>query len=123
MVRARAEADDGPIRVVIVGGGAAGVITAAHLMRSADAGQTWRPLSRRAGLLAWPARRGPYLVDGTGLVWTTSDGGRGWEQIGDVGGAPAAFATHDDDLYVALHTNEVRVSSDGGRTWVTRIEP
>lgn len=93
-----------------------------RLMRSADAGQTWRPLSRRAGLLAWPARRGPYLVDGTGLVWTTSDGGRGWEQIGDVGGAPAALATHDDDLYVALHTNEIKVSQDGGRTWTLRAQ-
>lgn len=91
-----------------------------RLMRSADAGQTWRPLSRRAGLLAWPVRGGLYLVDGNGLVWTSSDGARSWEQIGNIGGSPAALATHEDDLYVALHTNEIKVTRDGGRTWTLR---
>ena len=29
--------------------------------------------------------------------------------------SPAAFAAHEDELYVALHSNEVKVSPDGGR--------
>ena len=47
------------------------------------------------------------------------DGGR-WAKAGDAGGRPAALAAHGDDLYLALHTNEVKLSRDGARTWVLR---
>jgi hypothetical protein len=95
--------------------------TEAGLFGSRDGGESWRQLARdRAGLLAWTAD-GLVLVDGAGAVHRSRDGGRRFERVGDVGGQPAAMTAHGDDLYVALHTNEVLVSSDGGRRWRLRV--
>jgi hypothetical protein len=95
--------------------------TEAGLFGSTDGGETWRQLARdRAGLLAWTAG-GLVLVDGAGAVHRSRDGGRRFERAGDVGGQPAALAAHGDDLYVALHTNEVLMSSDAGRRWELRV--
>jgi photosystem II stability/assembly factor-like uncharacterized protein len=92
------------------------------LFVSRDAGRSWRPLSpRRVGLLAWTRRDALYLVDGNGRVHVSGDAGRGWRRVGDVGGAPAAFASHGPELYVALHDNAVKMSSDGGRNWRVRL--
>jgi hypothetical protein len=89
---------------------------------SRDAGAGWRPLdAERAGLLAWPAPDALYVVDGAGVVHRSRDAGRSWEQVGEVGGQPAALAVHGSSLYVALHTNAVKVSRDGGRTWDVRV--
>jgi hypothetical protein len=85
---------------------------------SSSGGRTWRPASDdHVGLLAWAARDALYLVDASGAVQRSPDGGRSWTAVGQIGGRPAAFASHGDELYVALHTNEVRMSTDGGRTW------
>ena len=80
-------------------------------------------MSRQAGLLAWPAHGDLYLLYGSCAAWTSADAGRSWERRGEIGGQPAALTTHEDDLYVALHTNEVKVSRDGGRTWTIRAQP
>jgi hypothetical protein len=89
---------------------------------SRDAGAGWRPLdTERAGLLTWPAPDALYLVDGAGTVHRSSDAGRSWDEVGEVGGQPAAFAAHGSTLYVALHTNDVKVSDDGGRSWAVRV--
>ena len=94
-----------------------------RLLRSADAGRSWRPLSPRAGLLAWPSAAQLYLIDGSGLTWASSDQGRRWTKAGEIGGQPAAFVAHGGDLYAALHTNEVKISRDDGRTWALRAQP
>lgn len=94
-----------------------------RLYDSRDAGRTWRPLSPQAGLLAWPSRKELYLVDVAGAVSRSVDGGRDWKRVSAIGGQPAALATHEDELYVALHTNQIKLSRDGGRTWVLRAEP
>jgi hypothetical protein len=92
------------------------------LFWSADAGRRWRPLVKgRAGLLAWPAPYALYLVDGRGEVHRSASSGRTWRRAGRIGGQPAAFSWHASDLYVALHTNEVKVSRDGGRSWQLRL--
>lgn len=92
------------------------------LYASADAGARWRPrASVEPGLMAWPAVEDLYLLDGSGVLHRSSDEGATFAEVGPVGGQPAAFAADGDDLYVALHTNEIRVSSDGGRTWRTRV--
>jgi photosystem II stability/assembly factor-like uncharacterized protein len=89
---------------------------------SPDAGQTWSPGSdRRAGLVAWPARDALFLVDGRGTVHRSADAGATWKAVGHTGGQPAAFAANGAELYVALHTNEVKVSRDGGRSWDVRV--
>ena len=98
----------------IVGSGEAGLFT------SRDAGRRWRRLSRdRAGLLAWTG--GLYLIDARGQVQRSGDAGRSWTSVGDVGGQPAAFASSDRDLLVALHDGTVKQSTDGGRSWTVRV--
>jgi hypothetical protein len=59
-----------------------------------------------AGLLAWTSG-GLILVDGKGNVYDGQDAGRRFQRAGQIGGQPAALASHGDELYVALHTNEV----------------
>ena len=89
---------------------------------SRDAGETWRPQGKRlAGLLTWVGKDALYLVDARGRVHRSADGGASWRKAGESGGAPAAFASDGSDLYVALHTNEVKMSGDGGRTWRVRL--
>jgi hypothetical protein len=95
--------------------------TEAGLFSSRDAGEAWRPLSRdRAGLLAWTPEA-LVLVDGAGIVHRSEDGGRRFTKAGDIGGQPAALATHGSELYVALHTNEVKTSRDLGTNWALRV--
>ena len=87
------------------------------LFESRDGGRRWRQLdAQRAGLLAW-APDGLVLVEGQGGVLRSADGGRTWESAGNVGGQPAALSLHGGDLIAGLHTNEVKVSRDGGRSW------
>lgn len=91
------------------------------LARSDDAGRTWERLSGQlAGLLAWGSRL--VLVDANGRVYASTDGGSQFTAVGDVGGQPAATATADGQLLVALHDNSVRSSDDGGRTWRLRLD-
>ena len=91
---------------------------------SRDGGATWRPLrSDAGGLLARTSGGNLFLVDGEGGVHRSDDGGISFDDVGDIGGQPAAFAAHGDELYAALHTNEVKVSTDGGRTWKLRVTP
>jgi hypothetical protein len=90
---------------------------------SQNAGESWRPIdSQRAGLLAW-TNDAVTLVDGAGAVHRSTDSGRTWTGIAKVDGRPAALNTHDGQLLLALHTNEVKASSDAGKTWSTRVEP
>jgi photosystem II stability/assembly factor-like uncharacterized protein len=93
------------------------------LFGSHDAGCRWRPLSEpneTTGLLAWPAPDRLYLVDGAGRVQRSPDGGRRWQQVGEIGGEPGALEAHGDDLYTALHDGTVKRSADGGRSWTVR---
>lgn len=97
--------------------------TEAGVFFSADTGRTWRPVARdQAGLLTWTPS-GLVLVDGRGAVHVRSAPGRRATRVGDVGGRPAALTSDGDDLYVALHSNEVKRSTDSGRTWSLRAAP
>lgn len=70
-----------------------------ELYVSQDAGRTWRPRARRgAGLLAWPRADALYAVDERGAVQRSSDAGGSWDQVGEIGGQPAAFAAHGSEL-------------------------
>jgi hypothetical protein len=94
------------------------------LYASRDRGLTWRPVSDAVGLLAWPAPRRLFLVDGEGNVLASSDRGRSFEPRGSVGGEPAAFLGQSaGDLYVALHDGTILRSTDAGRTWSMRSAP
>jgi photosystem II stability/assembly factor-like uncharacterized protein len=93
------------------------------LHASDDAGRTWQPLTERVGLLAWTESELLALVDAEGVVSASEDGGEEWEEVGEVGGEPAAFDAAGDDLLAALHDGTVKQSGDGGRTWSVRSVP
>jgi hypothetical protein len=98
--------------------------TEAGLFVSVDAGRRWRPLSDKlAGLLAWQDGGRLFLVDGAGAVQLSADGGRRWQTAGNIGGQPAAFIAHDEELYAALVDGSVMRSADGGRSWTVRAAP
>ena len=90
---------------------------------STDAGEGWRPLGDDDGLLAWSVAGSLFRVRLDGTVSRSSDGGRTWEQTGDVGGRPAAFESVGDELYVALHDGTIMRSDDHGRSWQLRSRP
>jgi hypothetical protein len=88
------------------------------LLISADAGETWTRIGRIAGLLAWPTTNRLYLVEGTGDVSLSVNGGHDWKRVGTTGAQPAAFFAHTGgDLYAALHGGAIVRSRDGGRSW------
>ena len=92
-----------------------------ELFVSANAGKTWRSLKEDlAGLLAW-TDEALVVIDASGTVHRSTDDGDGFASMAVIGGQPAALGRHQSDLYVALHTNAVKVSSDGGRTWQERV--
>jgi hypothetical protein len=98
--------------------------TETGLHASTNGGKSWRSVNDQiAGLLAWPAGNDLYLVDGRGQVMRSSDGGKEWEQVGSIGGEPAAFIGRADELYAGLHDGSVKRSRDGGESWEVRATP
>jgi hypothetical protein len=94
------------------------------LQESGDGGETWTKLGDPVGLLVWPSAQRLYLVDASGFVSVSSDGGRSFNIVGDVGGQPAAFMSIDSqELYIALHDGTVKVSRNAGETWMVRSTP
>lgn len=93
------------------------------LYSSGDAGRRWQPLTDKTGLLAWAASGAVFLVDANGVVSRSADGGKSWEEAGEIGGQPAAFEANADDLYAALHDGTIKQSRNGGRTWTVRSRP
>ena len=93
------------------------------LYSSDNAGDGWRPLADKVGLLAWTSSGSLFLVDGEGVVSESEDDGRSWDETGEIGGQPAAFEADDDDVYAALHDGTIKRSTDSGRTWTVRSRP
>ena len=94
------------------------------LYESSDDGESWRPLSREVGLLAWPADDRLYLVTGEGAVRTSADGGGSWQVAGTLGAQPAALLGQGEaELYAALADGTVKRSTDGGASWTVRSTP
>ena len=95
--------------------------TPGELLRSTDAGRSWQRQSGRPGLLSFAGRRLHAVgLDGTTAV--SSDGGRSWRQVGEIGGEPAAFEATTDGVLAALHDGTIKQSPDG-RRWVVRSRP
>jgi hypothetical protein len=94
------------------------------LYESRDGGRSWERIGNSIGLLAWPARDRLYLLDGSGAVFLSTDGGDGFERRGSPRGQPAAFLGQSaDELYAALHDGTVLRSTDGGGRWEVRSAP
>jgi photosystem II stability/assembly factor-like uncharacterized protein len=86
------------------------------LWQSTDDGETWEQGAQAH--TAWPlvASRGhPPLFTLGGTMFLRRADGR-WEQI-RVGGAPVRCVAGDEDTLVALTTEGIMGSTDGGMTW------
>lgn len=95
-----------------------------RLHASEDAGRSWRALRGPAGLLAWTRPEELYVVQPDGTVSLSVDAGRGWQAVGRIGGAPAAFEAGPRGLLLAaLHDGTIKQSRDGGTSWAVRSAP
>ncbi|MGI8460775.1 MAG: F510_1955 family glycosylhydrolase [Solirubrobacterales bacterium] len=83
-------------------------------------GERFRPLQGEVGFVAWPEADSLYVVDGLGGVHMSTDGGKEWGRVGEVGGQPVAFTASETELTVAGADGTIFVSSDGGRDWEIR---
>ncbi len=93
------------------------------LFESKDGGRKWKHIGPYLGLLAWLSPDRLSLVAPGGLVFQSSDA-RTFENVGEIGGEPAAFLAHGEwELYVALHDGTIKQSQDGGTTWTVRSTP
>ena len=112
-----------PIDVVVNPGDAQqwAVSTEQGTFISANAGQSWRPRDTTFGArLIWPSKDALYSVDRNGGVRISTDGGRRWDDRGEVGGLPSEVATgRGGELLAAIVGGKIRRSKDGGRTWST----
>ncbi len=94
------------------------------LFGSTNAGAGWRPLaSDKAGLLAWTVPDNLVLIDGTGQVAKSGDGGQNFTAVGGIPGPPSAFVNDGEDLYAALGDGQIVQSIDAGGTWAVRATP
>ena len=94
------------------------------VLRSTDGGSTWS-LVQDAPLLQvldWTADASSVVgVGPQGDVWSSDDGGRTWDRVGQVGAQPQAVAAEDgaaDGARVLVVTEDTLLqSTDGGRTF------
>jgi hypothetical protein len=88
---------------------------------SSNAGRSWRPRDTTFGArLVWPSRDALYSVDRNGKVRVSADGGRKWDDRGEVGGLPSELATgRQNEVLAAVVGGKIRRTKDGGRTWST----
>jgi hypothetical protein len=92
--------------------------TQVGLVRSRDGGRTWTNAGDEVGLLSWARPGALFIVDATGDVSVSDDGGTSWSRRGSLGGPPAALlALSPRDLVAADHDGRLLQSDDGGRTW------
>jgi photosystem II stability/assembly factor-like uncharacterized protein len=107
-------------------------ISRGFLMRSTDAGATWRRivdgLSNRVGLVALAGHPDEadvlYAAGGEGSVFRSGDGGLGWDRVGTLPGDAAATVLvvapmegAAEVVYAALLDGGLLRSGDGGASW------
>jgi hypothetical protein len=90
---------------------------------STNGGGSWRPRDTSLGArLAWTAADALYSVEPSGRVKVSSDGGRNWEERGEVGiGIGELVGGRKGELYAAVVGGKVVRSRDGGKTWSTVV--
>ncbi len=101
-----------------------------NLMRTTDAGKTWKPVGEYSPVGASSAQALPKFHDGT-LYWLTDTGliasadkGETWKKIGEVKDAQygPVFGKDAKHQFVLTKAGIVE-STDGGATWGTPIAP
>ena len=67
----------------------------------------------------WPSKDALYSVERNGKVRVSPDGGRSWEDRGEVGGLPSEVAVgRKGEVLAAVVGGKIRRTKDGGRTMV-----
>lgn len=97
----------------------------AGLYRSADAGQSWEPITTSGRIQAVainPSRAEELAAARSNQLFFSSDGGQAWSLVYTNPGnqliSDVAFDYHNPDrLYATLITGEMLVSNDDGKTW------
>jgi len=101
-----------------------------NLMRTTDAGKTWKPCGQYSPVGSNSAQALPRWHDGT-LCWLTEDGliastdkGETWKKLGEVKEAQygPVFGKDAKHLFVLTKPGIVE-STDGGATWLKPIAP
>jgi hypothetical protein len=90
---------------------------------SRDGGSTWRPRDVPGGLVTWTPEVGLVAADFRGVIRQTDDPMGEWEEVGRLGGSPAALEGVDDELLAATHEARVLSSRDGGASWEEILRP
>ena len=77
---------------------------------SINGGGSWRPRDTTQGArLAWPQAKALYSLDRSGKVRVSADGGRSWQDRGNVGGLPTEFSAGKGGLYAAIVGGKIRL--------------
>jgi photosystem II stability/assembly factor-like uncharacterized protein len=99
------------------------------LRKSADAGATFETVEmdlkqgyfHGASSLAFEPKSATLYLIGP-MLWASTDTGAHWQRIGDHGSPPLTLLIDPNDantLYLGTENNDVRKSTDGGKTWMT----
>lgn len=92
------------------------------IYESRDGGRKWEQRGSDSGFVVWHEPTRLVLITSGGEVKFGRDATK-WEQIGDLGGRPAAFEAEADGLYAALHDGTIKRSTDRGQSWSVRSRP
>jgi photosystem II stability/assembly factor-like uncharacterized protein len=84
---------------------------------STDGGENWRPIDAPGGLVTWTSELGVVAVDADGVVRQADAPTGDWEEVGKLGGPPAALEGVGEELLAATHDPALLSSRDGGSTW------
>jgi hypothetical protein len=90
---------------------------------SQDGGSRWRPLPIPGGLVTWTREAGLVAADLGGVIRKADAPTGEWENVGSVGGSPAALEGVGDELLAATHDADVLSSADGGESWQKILGP
>ena len=91
---------------------------------SDDGGGSWKLVAGdQVGLLTWPSPKNLLLVDGSGRVMVSANGGKAFSEAGTIGSTPEAFGSGNGQILAAVDGGRVLVSTDVGRTWATAVKP
>jgi len=101
------------------------ISTAKEMLRSEDAGDSWRPMERTDGIrMIWTEPDAFFRAQLDGTVSRSTNGGETWDEVGQVPGEPYKFkALGPEELLLALSDGTVVHTRDGGRTWEETFRP
>jgi hypothetical protein len=90
---------------------------------SRDGGSSWRPRAIPGGLVTWTPELGLVAADFGGVLRRSEHPAGEWEEVGRLGGSPAALEGAGGELLAATHDPRVLSSRDSGQNWQEILGP